>query len=155
MPRVTKADLERENAELKAELENRRERSRSRHRKAQFDAAPMSATARRALDVVRKLDRDGVIEEQRATIARLVQERAALVAQQAQEKTALEEGAGKMAPIILKTWGNFPSSPHSVEGILANEESVIEFVKRMKEVMRTLHSEFTWGPHVGRVTATR
>jgi len=79
MPRVTKADLERENAELKAELVQRRERSRSRHRKAQFVAAPMDATTRRALDVVRKHDRDGVIEEQRATIARLVQERIALL----------------------------------------------------------------------------
>ena len=154
MPRVTKADLERENTELKAELENRRERSRSRHRKAQFDAASMGATARRALDVVRKHDRDGVVEEQRATIARLVQERAALVAQHTQEKTALEEGAGKMAPIILKAWGDFDFLPHSVETILANEESVIDFVKQMKEVMRTLASEFTWGTSVGRVMTT-
>ena len=155
MPRVTKADLERENGELRAKLEQRRERSRSRHRKVQIVAAPMDATARRALDVVRKHDRDGVIEEQRATMTRLVQERAALVAQHAQEKTALEEGAGKMAPIILKTWGNFPLSPHSVESILANEESVFEFVERMKIVMRALDSEFTWGPRFGQVMATR
>ena len=68
MPRVTKADLERENAdlerenaELKAELVQRRERSRSRSRRrnVQFVAAPMDATTRRALDVVRKHDRDG------------------------------------------------------------------------------------------------
>ena len=155
MPRVTKADLERENAELKAELEKCRERSRSRHRKAQFDAAPLSATARRALDVVRKHDRDGVVEEQRATIARLVQERAALVAQHALEKTALEEGAGKMAPIIRKAWGDFVLMPHSVTRILANDELVIDFVKRMKEVMRTLYSEFTWGTSMGQVTTTR
>ena len=155
MPRVTKADLERENGELRAELEQRRERSRSRRRKVQFVAAPMDATARRALDVVRKHDRDGVVEEQRVTIARLVQERAALVAQHAQEKTALEEGAGKMAPIIRKAWGDFVLYPQSVETILSNEESVIEFVKRMKEVMRTLASEFTWGPRFGRVTTTR
>ena len=56
----------------------------------------MSATTRRALDVVRKHDRDGVVEEQRATIARLVQERAALLAQHAQEKKELVEGAGRI-----------------------------------------------------------
>ena len=155
MPRVTKADLERENGELRAELEQRRERSRSRRRKVQFVAAPMDATTRRALDVVRKHDRDGVVEEQRATIARLVQERAALVAQHAQEKTALEEGAGKMAPLIRKAWGDFVLYPHSVEMILANDESVIDFVKRMRDVTRTLASEFTWGPPMGRVTTTR
>ena len=106
MPRVTKADLERENAELKAELVQRRERSRSRRRKVQVVAAPMDATTRRALDVVRKHDRDGVVEEQRATIARLVQERAALIAQHADEKKALEEGSGRVGQVILKIWIN-------------------------------------------------
>ena len=78
MPRVTKSDLERENAslleeisQLKGEIARSRERSRSLRRKVRVVAAPMDATTRRALDVVRKHDRDGVVEEQRATIARM------------------------------------------------------------------------------------
>ena len=153
MPRVTKADLERENAELKAELAQRRERSRSRHRKAQFVAAPMDATTRRALDIVRKHDRDGVIEEQRATIARQAQEMAAVLAKHADEKKALEEGSGRIAPIIIKTWGNFVLLPATVERILSNEETVVGFMTRMKGVMHALDKEFTWGPHFGRVVA--
>ena len=135
MPRVTKADLERENAELKAELAQRRERSRSRHRKAQFVAAPMDATTRRALDIVRKHDRDGVIEEQRATIARQAQEMAAVLAKHAAEKKALEEGAGRIAPVILKAWGDYVLMPCSVEKILSNQETVLSFITRMKGVM--------------------
>ena len=74
MPRVTKADLERENADLKAELNEARERSRSRKRKVRFEAEPLSAAGYRALDIVCKHNRDPVIEEQRATIAKLRQE---------------------------------------------------------------------------------
>ena len=144
MPRVTKADLARENAELKAELVQRRERSRSRRRKAQFVAAPMDATTRRALDVVRKHDRDGVVEEQRVTIARLVQERAALLAQHAQEKKALEEGSGRMGPIILKTWRRTALSERQINGILAGEETVFEFVTRAQELHRVLSDEYSW-----------
>ena len=134
MPRVTKADLERENAELKAELAQRRERSRSRHRKAQFVAAPMDATTRRALDIVRKHDRDGVVEEQRATIAR-----------QAQEIADLRNGSGPMGPIILKTWGTFVLHPDQIEQILSNQESVVNFVDRMRTVMSVVQREFVWG----------
>ena len=144
MPRVTKADLERENAELKAELVQRRERSRSRHRKAQFVAAPMDATTRRALDVVRKHDRDGVIEEQRATIARLVQERAALLAKHAQEKKALEEGAGRMGPVIVNAWEPNILRTEQIDKILARDESVVDFVKRMRKFITYLGDEFYW-----------
>jgi hypothetical protein len=155
MPRVTKADLERENAELKAELVQRRERSRSRRRKVQFVAAPMDATTRRALDIVRKHDRDGVIEEQRATIARQAQEMAAVLAKHAAEKKALEEGAGRIGPVILKAWGDYVLMPFSVEKILSNQETVLSFITRMKGVMSALDREFTWGPHFGRVRTER
>ena len=145
MPRVTKADLARENAELKAELVQRRERSRSRRRKAQFVAAPMDATTRRALDVVRKHDRDGVLEEQRATIARLVQERAALLAQHARENTALAEGSGRIGPIILKSWHNpILLTEKDRNDILASNETVLSFVKRMRNRMDTIAHEFAW-----------
>ena len=144
MPRVTKADLERENAELKAELEQRRERSRSRRRKVQFVAAPMDATTRRALDVVRKHDRDGVVEEQRATIARLVQERAALIAQHADEKKALEEGSGRMGPILIKSWRPSTLNERQINSILAGEETVLEFVTRWRDLLGAIEGDFIW-----------
>jgi len=144
MPRVTKADLERENAELKAELAQRRERSRSRHRKAQFVAAPMDATTRRALDIVRKHDRDGVVEEQRATIARLVQERAALLAKHAAEKKALEEGSGRMGPIIVKSWGDATLDERQTNLILAGEETVLAFVMRWRRMLGALEGNLVW-----------
>ena len=153
MPRVTKADLERENAELKAELAQRRERSRSRHRKAQFVAAPMDATTRRALDIVRKHDRDGVVEEQRATIARLVQERAAMLAKHADEKKALEEGSGRMGPIITKSWEPSLLDERQTNNILAGEETVLEFVKRWRRMLSALQGDLAWnGSHYYRIS---
>ena len=153
MPRVTKADLERENAELKAELAQRRERSRSRHRKAQFVAAPMDATTRRALDIVRKHDRDGVVEEQRATIARLVQERAAMLAKHAAEKKALEEGSGRMGPIIIKSWDPSLLDERQTNNILAGEETVLEFVKRWRRMLSALQGDLAWnGSHYYQVS---
>ena len=63
--------------ELQVELESRRDRSRSRRRKAEFKVEPISARTMRALDIVCKRDRDPVIEEQRKTIAKQAQEIAA------------------------------------------------------------------------------
>ena len=138
MPRITKADLERENAELKAELEQRRERSRSRKRKAQFVAEPMSAAARRALDVVCRHDRDGVIEEQRATIAR-----------QAQEINGLRNGEGPIGPVILATWtptwGPTLLSEQQTRDILARDETVVSFFKRINKSLHNIQYEMAWG----------
>ena len=94
MPRVTKAELENENMRLRSELAVLRKaadraRSRSPRRAPTFEMAPMSAASRRALDVVCKHDRDGVIEEQRATIAK-----------QAQEIADLKVGKGPIGPIL-------------------------------------------------------
>ena len=156
MPRVTKADLERENAELKAELVQRRERSRSRRRKAQVVAAPMDATTRRALDVVRKHDRDGVIEEQRATIARLVQERTAANAQHALEKKALEEGSGRMGPIIIKSWTHSTLDERQTNQILAGEETVLEFVMRWRRMIGAMEGDLVWnGSHYQQVVVVQ
>ena len=130
MPRVTKADLERENAELKAELAQRRERSRSRHRKAQFVAAPMDATTRRALDIVRKHDRDGVIEEQRATIAR-----------QAQEIAALRKGSGPIGPILIENWGHSDLTGRLLERLAGNRETVGAFIRRMHRLVSAVENE--------------
>ena len=104
----------------------------------------MDATARRALDVVRKHDRDGVIEEQRATIARLVQERAALLAQHAREKKALEEGSGRMGPIIMKMSGSRPLSERLINNILAGEQTVLEFVTRWRNLLRAIKGDLIW-----------
>ena len=138
MPRVTKADLERENAELKAELVQRRERSRSRRRKAQFVAAPMDATTRRALDVVRKHDRDGVVEEQRATIAR-----------QAQEIAALRKGSGPIGPILLANWGHSDFSESLLKRMEGNPEPVGDFIKRIWRMLTAIESELFVGYHYG------
>ena len=134
MPRVTKADLERENAELKAELEQRRERSRSRKRKAQFVAEPMSATARRALDVVCRHDRDGVIEEQRATIAR-----------QAQEIDKLRNGQGPIGPVLLANWGPLILTESQKMDLLRRDETVVSFFKRINRSLHHLQYEMSWG----------
>ena len=134
MPRVTKADLERENAKLKAELEQRRERSRSRTRRAQFVAEPMSATTRRALDVVCKHNRDGVIEEQRATIAR-----------QAQEINRLRNGKGPIGPVILATWTPDILSEQQKMVILEKDETVVSFFKRITNNLQELGREMSWG----------
>ena len=138
MPRVTKADLERENAELKAELVQRRERSRSRRRKVQFVAAPMDATTRRALDVVRKHDRDGVVEEQRATIAR-----------QAQEIAALRNGSGPIGPILVANWGQSDLSGSLLEKLAGNREPVGAFIKRMHKMASAVEHELLVGFHYG------
>ena len=138
MPRVTKADLERENAELKAELVQRRERSRSRRRKVQFVAAPMDATTRRALDVVRKHDRDGVVEEQRATIAR-----------QAQEIAALRNGSGPIGPILVENWGRSSLSGSLREKLAGNREPVGAFIKRLHKMVYSVENELLVGFHYG------
>ena len=76
MPRVTKADLLAENERLRKRLEEveaRNARSRSPRRDA-----PSAAKTRRTLNLVCQLERDAVIDEQRATIARQQQEIASL-----------------------------------------------------------------------------
>ena len=137
MPRVTKADLARENAELKAELEQRRERSRSRSRRRKVVAAPMDATTRRALDVVRKHDRDGVIEEQRATIAR-----------QAQENAALRNGSGSIGHVLVANWRGTMSDSLR-DKILENRETVGAFIKRVRSMLFDVDSELSVGYKYG------
>ena len=143
MPRVTKADLERqvadlesENVELTTELEQRRERSRSRSRRRKFVAAPMDATTRRALDVVCKHDRDGVVEEQRATIAR-----------QAQEIAALRNGSGPIGPILVANWGHSDLSESLLEKLTGNREPVGAFIKRMHKMASAVEHELLVGFH--------
>ena len=144
MPRVTKADLEsqiadleRENVLLTTELEQRRERSRSRSRRRKVVAAPMDATTRRALDVVRKHDRDGVIEEQRATIAR-----------QAQDNAALRNGSGSIGHVLVANWRG-PMTDGLRAKILENRETVGAFIRRVRGMLFDVDSELSVGYKYG------
>ena len=139
MPRVTKAMLtlekeqleyeitllEREKGELQAELDSRRERSRSRRRKVEFKVEPISARTMMALDIVCKRDRDGVIDEQRATIAK-----------QAQEIERLKRGEGLIKPVLVAAF-NFAENNTSCN----TTETMQASVKRLLERITISH----WG----------
>ena len=125
MPRVTKADLERENADLKAELNKARDRSRSRKRKVHFEAEPLSAAGYRALDIVCKHNRDPVIEEQRATIAKLRKEHARQIADKDAEIADYRIGNGQIRPVLL--------AAHRMSdlGLHVQHQTVAEFCRKM------------------------
>ena len=125
MPRVTKADLERENTELKAELNKARERSRSRKRKAQFVAEPLSAAGHRALEIVCKHHRDPVIQEQRATIARLRNEHARQIAAKDAEIADYRIGNGQIRHVL--------QAAHRLadQGLHVENQTVAEYVHKL------------------------
>ena len=139
MPRVTKADLERENAELKAELEKARDRSRSRSRKVHFEAKPLSAAGYRALEIVCKHDRDPVIEEQRATIARLQKEHAREIAFKDAEIADYRIGNGQIAPVLC--------AAHRMSdlGVHIRNQTVAEYVRAMYIKYNNIGAELLFG----------
>ena len=94
----------------------------------------MLATTRRALDVVCKHNRDGVIEEQRATIAR-----------QAHEINRLRNGEGPIGPVILATWISTVLSERQKMDILQKDETVGSFFKRIRRKLHDLGREMDWG----------
>ena len=145
MPRVTKADLERENVHLmeeldeaRAELKNARERSRSRQ-KGHFERAPLSAAGRRALDIVCKHDRDPVIEELRATVARLNREHAEKVAAKDAEIDDLKKGKGQIKPILAATWP-------SLDGSFTKNQTVSEYLDGLWKKYHNLGGDILFGP---------
>ena len=107
--------LREETRELKADLHSRECRSRSRRRKAAFKVEPISARTMMALDIVCKRDRDHVIDEQRATIAK-----------QAQEIERLKRGVGLVKPVLLAAF-NFPDGDTSCH----RTETMQAYVKRL------------------------
>ena len=125
MPRVTKADLERENAELKAELNKARERSRSRKRKVRFEAEPLSAAGYRALEIVCKHNRDPVIEEQRATIAKLRQEHSRQIAAKDAEIADYRIGKGEIRHVLLAAHRMADLGSH------VQNQTVAEYVRKL------------------------
>ena len=99
MPRVLKADLVAENARLRAENERLRTESSQRNRsRSPRREAESAAKTHRVLNLVRHFERDEVLEEQRATIAR-----------QQQEIQDLREGGGPIGEVVLANWRRFPS----------------------------------------------
>ena len=139
MPRVTKADLERENAELKAELNEARERSRSRKRKVRFEAEPLSAAGYRALDIVCKHNRDPVIEEQRATIAKLRKEHARQIANKDAEIADYRIGNGQIRPVL--------QAAHRMAdlGVHVQNQTVAEYVRKLFTKYNELSSDILFG----------
>ena len=122
MPRVTIKGLTQANEillqanrDLKADLQTRKDRSRSHHRQAAFKVEPVSARTLRALDIVCKRDRDPVIDEQRAIIAK-----------QAQEIERLKRGEGLVKPVLLAAF-NFPDGDTSCH----RTETMQAYVKRL------------------------
>ena len=107
--------LQEKNDELQAELDSRRDRSRSRRRKVEFKVEPVSARTMMALDIVCKRDRDHVIAEQKATIAK-----------QAQEIECLKRGEGLVKPVLMAAF-NFPDNNTSCN----TTETMQAYVKRL------------------------
>ena len=139
MPRITKADLEAETVRLKAELKQYRDRSRSRKRKAQFEVAPMSATSRRALDIVRKHDRDGVIEEQRVTITKQAQE----IMKLGEKIADLRLGNGPIGPVLAANIG--VEFDFLRQLALKRTESVAQFLTAQASLVSKAHNALLYG----------
>ena len=139
MPRITKADLERENAELKAELEQRRERSRSRKRKAQFVAEPLFTASYRAMDIVCKHHRDPVIEEQRATIAKLRNEHSRQIADKDAEIADYRIGNGQIRHVLQAAHQMYDTGVH------IQNQTVAEYVRKMYVKYNEITTDILFG----------
>ena len=140
MPRLTLKGLADENkllrneiVQLEAQLHSREERSRSRHRKAQFKVEPISARTMRALDIVCKHDRDSVIEEQRATIAK-----------QAQVNENLRLGGGLVKPVLCAAF----NYDEQTSATIRTRETTREYIMRLY----TKSNELTTGLMFGKTS---
>ena len=91
MPRVLKADLLAKNERLRKRLEEVEARN-ARSRSPRRDATSADKT-RRVLNLVCQFERDAVIDEQRATIAK-----------QQQEIASLRRGDGPIGEVLLHNW---------------------------------------------------
>ena len=136
MPRVTIKGLTQANEillqanrDLKADLQTRKDRSRSRHRQAAFKVEPVSARTLRALDIVCKRDRDPVIDEQRAIIAK-----------QAQEIERLKCGEGLVKPVLTAAF-NFQEDNTSCNAT----QTVQAYVKQIWSEYNTFSQSILFG----------
>ena len=123
---------------LQADLDSRRDRSRSRRRKAEFKVEPTSARAMMALDIVCKRDRDSVVEEQRKIIAK-----------QAQEIELLRSGGGPIGPVLLAV-RDYDGLPEILrDNLLKKTETVKAFFKRTQSLASVLNEELNWAHQFG------
>jgi hypothetical protein len=100
------------------------------------------------LEIVCKHDRDPVIEEQRATIARLQKEHARQIAFKDDEIKDLKLGKGPIGLILLANRGPFISEDSSMrDTLMSKKETVAAFVQRVEEMAYCVHSELSWGHH--------
>ena len=122
--------LQQKNDELQAEVQSRRDRSRSRRRKVEFKVEPISARTMMALDIVCKRDRDHVIDEQRATIAK-----------QAQEIERLKRGEGLVKTVLCAAfdWNETTNS------IVKHNQTVREYMKQLWKVHNSFTSSILFG----------
>ena len=128
--------LEQKNSELHAELDSRRERSRSRRRKADFKVEPISARTMMALDIVCKRDRDSVIDEQRK-----------IMTKQAKEIELLRSGSGPIGLVLLAARDR-PDLPENLRAsLIARKEPVVAFIQRTQTMAGAVLSELNWGEH--------
>ena len=128
--------LQQKNDELQADLDSRRDRSRSRRRKVEFKVEPISARTMMALDIVCKRDRDSVIDEQRK-----------IMTKQAQEIELLRSGGGPIGPILLAL-KDYPEFSQTLRAsLLAKTETVKTFIKRTEMMAYSIHQELQWGEH--------
>lgn len=148
MPRRTKLELEEENDFLKrevrnlsAELEELRRRERSPRRlSASTSHARLSATCK-ALNQVRKWDRDAMLEERDAKIAELV----ATVEKQKAEIASLRRGEGPIGEVLLANWPPSALYPDTRERLLAQTRPVNVTIKRMSDLLDGLRQVSLYG----------
>ena len=135
MPRILKADLLAENERLRmqlAEYESKRDRSRSPRR-----ATERAAKTRRVLDLVCQFERDPVIHEQQATIAR-----------QQQEIQDLKNGNGRYGDVLLAlVTQNYPTLLDDFMRRKFAEEtrSVADVIRKLQRNASLANDLVTWG----------
>ena len=124
--------LKQENGVLKTEVQEHRDRSRSRRRKVDFKVEPISSRTRMALDLVCKRDRDHVIDEQRATIAK-----------QAKEIESLKRGEGLIKPVLCAAFD--ADGIHDFNTIIKQSQTVREHLKYLFSQHDSLSSALLFG----------
>ena len=130
--------LKQKNHELQADLDSCRDRSRSRRRKAEIKVEPISARTMMALDIVCKRDRDHVIDEQKAIIAK-----------QAQEIELLRSGGGPVGLVLLAV-RDYDGLPEILrDNLLKKSETVKAFFKRAQSLASGLNEELNWAHQFG------
>jgi len=134
MPRVTKADLLAENECLRKRLEEVEARN-ARSRSPQRNAVSADKT-RRVLNLVCQLERDAVIDEQRATIAK-----------QQQEIASLRRGDGPIGEVLLHNWRKSPAflERFTVDVLNAQTTPVNDILASLQQASDMQSDLLNWG----------